>query len=89
MDVPFEYFFQIKVLNQYQNAPKNANITSYIKKKKTLCKTLNWGNWNWGFIKLGVRWAERDNKQEYLKKKSCVGTYSMPGPDFKNVSTCL
>ena len=30
----FEYFFQIKVLNQYQNTLKNANITHYIKKKK-------------------------------------------------------
>ena len=29
-------------------------------KIKTLCNTLNWGNWNSGFIKLGVRWAERD-----------------------------
>ena len=28
----FEYFFQIKVLNL--NTPKNANITHYIKKKK-------------------------------------------------------
>ena len=32
----FEYFFQIKVLNWYQNTPKNARIT--------LCNTLNWGN---------------------------------------------
>ena len=23
-------------------------------------KTLNWGKWNSGFVKLGVRWAERD-----------------------------
>ena len=30
----FEYFFQIKVLNQYQNTPINANVTRYIKKKK-------------------------------------------------------
>ena len=36
-------FFQTKVLNWYQNSPKNANITLYIKKKeKTLCNTLNW-----------------------------------------------
>ena len=27
-----EYFFQIKVFNQYQNTPKNSNITIYIKK---------------------------------------------------------
>ena len=30
----FEYFFQIKVLNYYQNTPKKAN--TYIKKKKKL-----------------------------------------------------
>ena len=30
----FEYFFQIKVLNQYQNTSKNANIMRYIEKKK-------------------------------------------------------
>ena len=30
----FEYFFHVKVLNQYQNTPKNANITRYINKKK-------------------------------------------------------
>ena len=53
----------MKVLN-YQNTPNNANITLYIKKIKTLCKILNWGNWNSGFIKLGVRWAERDIHSE-------------------------
>ena len=52
-----------KVLNQYQNTPKNSNKTSYIKKKKTLCNTLNWGNWNSGFVKLGVGWAERNISQ--------------------------
>ena len=56
----FWVFFPDKVLNYYQNTPKNVNITCYIKKKKTLCNTLNWGNWNSGFVKLGVRWAERD-----------------------------
>ena len=56
----FECLFQIKVMNQYRYTPKNANITRYIKKKKTLCNTLNWRNWNSGFVKLGVRWAERD-----------------------------
>ena len=62
----FEYFFQIKVLNWYQNTPKNANITPYIEKKKTLCNTLNWGNWNSGFVKLDVRWAERDKNAEFV-----------------------
>ena len=38
----------------------NQRIAIIWKKKKTLCNTLNWGNWNSGFIKLGVRWAERD-----------------------------
>ena len=32
----------------------------YWKEKNTLCNTLNWGNWNSGFVILGVRWAERD-----------------------------
>jgi hypothetical protein len=63
----FEYFFQIKVLNQYQNAPKNANITRYIKKKNTLSNTLNAVNQNSGFVKLGVRWAERDMSLDFLK----------------------
>ena len=40
----FEYFFPIKVLNQYQYTPKNTDMTRYIKKKKTLCNSLNWGN---------------------------------------------
>ena len=50
----------------YQNTPKNADIIRYIKKKKkkTPCNTLDWGNWNSGFVKLGVRWAERDTCQE-------------------------
>ena len=61
----FEYFVQIKVLNQLQKTSKNANVTHYIKKKKkTPCNTLDWGNWNSGFVKLGVRWAERDTCQE-------------------------
>ena len=47
--------------------PKNANITQYTKKKKRLCNTLNWGNWNSGFVKLGVRWAERDTYNDIKK----------------------
>ena len=42
-----------------------ANITCYIKKKKTLCNTLNGGNWNLGFVELGARWAKRD-KYKFL-----------------------
>ena len=57
----FEYYYKVKVLNYYHNTLKNANITLlYIKKIKTLCNTLNSGNWNSGFVKLVVRWAERD-----------------------------
>ena len=57
----FEYFFEIKFLNWYQNTPKNAKVTRYVKKKKkTLCNTLNWRNWNSGFVKLSVQWAEWD-----------------------------
>ena len=56
----FEYFYKITVLNQYHNTSKNANIILYIKEIKTLCNTLNRGNWNSGFVKLVVWWAERD-----------------------------
>ena len=41
---------------------KCQHKTRSTKKKKTLCNTWNWGNWNSGFVKLGFRWAERDNK---------------------------
>ena len=58
----FWVFFSRKFLiNIKIHTPKNANISRYIKKKeKTLCNTLNWGNWNSGFVKLGVHWAEQD-----------------------------
>ena len=35
-----------------------------ILKRKTLCNTLNWGNWNSGLVKLGVQWAEQDRNKE-------------------------
>ena len=54
----FECFFQKKVLNWYQNIPKNGKISIYVKKKKTLCNTLNCWNWNSGVVKLVVWWAE-------------------------------
>ena len=44
----------------------------YIKKRETLCNNLNWGNWNSGFGKLGVRWAERDNENENPNKNEEV-----------------
>ena len=35
-----------------------------------LCdETLNWGNWNSGFVKLGVRWAEWDRDHESFNLK--------------------
>ena len=37
-------------------------ITLCIKKIKTLCNTLDWGNWNSEFVKLLVWWVERDIK---------------------------
>ena len=43
----FEYFYNAKVLNYYH---KNANITLYIKKIKTLCNTLNLRNCYSGFV---------------------------------------
>ena len=45
---------------------KNANITHYVKKKRKKTNTLNWGSWNSGFVKLGVRWAESDNSFDDL-----------------------
>ena len=36
-------------------------IKLFILKRK---KHLNWGYWNLGFVKLGVRWAERDINSE-------------------------
>ena len=39
-------------------------MTNYTKRKNPLCNTINWANWNLGFVKLGVRWAERDNNFE-------------------------
>ena len=61
----FEYCFMIKVLNWYRNTSKNISLHTK-KKKKTLCQALNWGNWNFGFVKLGVRWTERDISLEFL-----------------------
>ena len=49
----FEYFFQIKVLNQYQNIPKIANITRYIKKKKNTLQHLKSGKLKFGICKIG------------------------------------
>ena len=60
----FEYFYQAKVLDWYHNIPKNANTTLYTKKIKTLCNTLKLGNWNSGFVKLVVQWAERDKDMQ-------------------------
>ena len=54
--------------------PKNAKTTLYMKKKKTLCNTLNWGNWNSGFVKLGVRWAKRDILDSSLEENRLLWT---------------
>ena len=53
-------FFHIKFVNWYQNTPKNANITHYIKKKKHL----KLGKLKSEFVKLGVWWAERDTRDQ-------------------------
>ena len=39
---------------------QKCQYNSLHQKIKSLCNTLNWGNWNSEFIKLVVRWAERD-----------------------------
>ena len=48
-----ECFFKIKVLNWHHNTPKNANITLYINKIKTLCNNLFWGKLKFGIRKIG------------------------------------
>ena len=78
-------FFQIKVLNKYQNTLKNVNITRYIERKKTLCNTLNWGNWNSGFLKLGVWWGERDiSLKSYLRWRKVNRDFSVATIFFKS-----
>ena len=52
----FEYFFQKKVIKIHP-------------KTHTLCNTLNWGNQNSGFVKLGVRWTEQDKSHEHEAAK--------------------
>ena len=45
---------------------------------KTLCNTLNWGNWHLGFVNLVVWWAERDAKllnlifRRQIEVRKCV-----------------
>ena len=46
--------------------------------KKTL--QLNWENWNSGFVKLGVRWAERDIKGRKLHfDRNCEDIFRVDG----------
>ena len=57
----FWVFFQDKSFKLIPKYTRNANITCYIKKEKKHFATLQFlGNWNLGFVKLGVRWAERN-----------------------------
>ena len=49
----FEYFFQIKFLNWYQNTPKNAKVTRYVKKKKHTLQHLKLGKLKIGIHKIG------------------------------------
>ena len=50
---------------------KNANISKR-KNTHTLFNNLNWENWNSGFIKLGVRWAEQDIPAELFNSKQSL-----------------
>ena len=64
-------------------------MTCYIKKKNTFCHTLNWGNWNSGFAKLGVRWAEQDT----CLHNSCINlnstmTFKMKLNSLKWANNC-
>ena len=55
----FWYLFpdkSFKLISKYIH-PKMP-IYLVILKRKTLCNTLNWGNWNSGLVKLRVRWGQ-------------------------------
>ena len=57
-NVLFVYFliiFSDKSFKLISNYTQKCQYNLYIKKEKPLCNTLNWGNWNSGFVKLGVR----------------------------------
>ena len=72
---PFWVFFPDKSFKLISKYTQNSNIARYIKKKNTLCNTLNWGNWNSGFVKLGVRLAERDISLVFLSAELiCIQT---------------
>ena len=44
---------------------------------------LNWVNWNSGFVKLGVQWAERDKKcEEIFLIFLTLNTYQIRLGDF-------
>ena len=56
-----EYIFSpgksFKLISQYT---QKYQYNSSHKKDKTLCNSLNWGNWNSGFVTLVAQWDERD-----------------------------
>ena len=69
------------------------NITLYTKKKKkTLCNTLDWGNWNSGFVKLGIWCDERDKRimkmNIFYDWPSCRNFF-MTAPDRKNIECII
>ena len=65
----FWVFFPDKSLELISKCTQKCQYSSlYLIEKNPLCNTLNWGNWNSGFVKLGVWWAERDRPPENLKR---------------------
>ena len=60
-------FSSFKLISKYTQKCQYNSL--YEKEKKPLCYTLYWGNWNSGFGKLGVLWAEKDINYEKFKNK--------------------
>ena len=52
----------LRLMSQHIQKCQNNSLQ---KKIKTLCNTLDWGNWNSEFGKLVVRWAEPDINPEF------------------------
>ena len=58
-------FKSFKLISKYT---QKCQCNSLYQKEKPLCNTLNWGNWNSGFVKLSDQWAERDKSSLFLMK---------------------
>ena len=73
LNILFVSFFPNKSFELISKCIQKCQNNSLYWKVKTLCNTLNWGKWNSGFIKLGVRWADWDNIFGNFESKLALG----------------